>query len=107
MVTRADLSTPGSALRGVVDLSFRSRVLAARCCRIAAIAHGFGRKKGDLAMPSNIDHPMIIQRAIENYLTSFAAIGISLRLRRNFSTYVAIRRANGDTHLNQTFDPHT
>jgi hypothetical protein len=56
-------------------------------------------------MPSNIDQPMIIQRAIENYLTSFAAIGISLRLRRNFSTYVAIRRANGDTHLNQTFDP--
>jgi hypothetical protein len=53
----------------------------------------------------NIDQSMIVQQAIEYYTVSFATAGISLRLRRNFSTYAAIRHANGDTHLNQAFDP--
>jgi hypothetical protein len=56
-------------------------------------------------MPLNNDQSMIAQRAIEDYLASFATIGISLRLRRNFATYAAIRRAHGDSHLNQAFDP--
>jgi hypothetical protein len=52
------------------------------------------------------DEPMIVQTAIENYFKFFAGFGITLRLRRNFSSYVAIRQINGDgDHLNQTFDP--
>jgi hypothetical protein len=46
-----------------------------------------------------------IQLAIDGYFEAFAAAGISLRVRRNFGNYAAIRRAHGDTHLNQAFDP--
>ena len=56
-------------------------------------------------MPLSIYQSMIVQRAIEYYIMSLAEVGISLRLRRNFTAYTAIRRANGDTHLNQAFDP--
>lgn len=56
-------------------------------------------------MPLSTYQAKIVQEAIENYLMSFAEIGISLRLRRNFAAYAAICRANGDTRLNQVFDP--
>jgi hypothetical protein len=56
-------------------------------------------------MSLSTDEAKIVQEGIENYMTSFAAIGISFRLRRNFATYAAIRQANGDTRLNQAFDP--
>lgn len=46
-----------------------------------------------------------VQQAIEGYIETFAVGGISLRVRRNFSDYAAIRRAHGDSHLNQAFDP--
>jgi hypothetical protein len=53
----------------------------------------------------NIDEANIVQQAIENYIGSFAEVGIALRLRRNFAGYAAIRAANGDTCLNQAYDP--
>jgi hypothetical protein len=56
-------------------------------------------------MRLNRHEAAIIQQAIEHYIGSFAAIGITLRLRRNFVNYMAIRAANGDSHLNQAFDP--
>jgi hypothetical protein len=43
--------------------------------------------------------------AIERYLVALDAIGISLRVRHDFASYVAIRRMQGETHLNQAFDP--
>ena len=46
-----------------------------------------------------------IQLAIEGYIEAFAAADISVRVRRNFGDYAAIRYAHGDTHLNQAFDP--
>jgi hypothetical protein len=56
-------------------------------------------------MSLSTDESMIVELAIENYVTFFASIGIKLRLRRNFLTYAAIRRLYGDNdHLNQTFD---
>lgn len=48
------------------------------------------------------------QSAIEASVNALATAGLSLRVRRNFDAYRAIRAANGDTHLNQAFDPgHT
>jgi len=46
-----------------------------------------------------------IQLAIEGSLAALLEARISLRVRRNFETYAAIRRAHGDIHLNQAFDP--
>jgi hypothetical protein len=46
-----------------------------------------------------------IQRAIEDTIAALGEAGISLHVRRNFETYAAIRRAYGETHLNQAFDP--
>jgi len=34
-----------------------------------------------------------------------AQTGISIERRRDFATYTALRRAHGDRHLNQAFDP--
>jgi hypothetical protein len=77
----------------------------ARSFRIPS-APAAAAKKGDSAMSlKNIDEAKIIQQAIENYMVSLAAIGISLRLRRDFIAYAAIRKTNGNTHLNQAFDP--
>lgn len=56
-------------------------------------------------MPSNIDETTIIQSAIEGYIAVLEALGLSLRVRRNFHDYAAIRRRNGDGRLNQVFDP--
>jgi hypothetical protein len=56
-------------------------------------------------MPLTSNESMIVQLVIENYIAAFAKNGITLRLRRNFATYAAIRQANGDDHLNQAFDP--
>lgn len=46
-----------------------------------------------------------IQSAIEGYLATGAREGVSLRVKRDFHEYVAVRRTHGDTHLNQAFDP--
>jgi hypothetical protein len=46
-----------------------------------------------------------IQSAIEGYIVAGAQEGISLRMKRDFHKYAAVRRANGDAHLNQAFDP--
>ena len=46
-----------------------------------------------------------VQLAIEGSIAALDEAGISLHVRRNFSTYAAIRRAYGDVHLNQAFDP--
>jgi hypothetical protein len=53
----------------------------------------------------NIDQCSQVQRAIDGYVETLAAARISLRVRRNFRDYAAIRHANGDVHLNQAFDP--
>ena len=46
-----------------------------------------------------------IQLAIEGSIAALLEARISLRVRRNFETYAAIRRTHGDIHLNQAFDP--
>jgi hypothetical protein len=46
-----------------------------------------------------------VQLAIEGYVEILAAIGITVRVRRDFDKYVAMRHAQGDIHLNQAFDP--
>jgi hypothetical protein len=79
--------------------------LPARRCALLPLARGFRRKEGDLAMHLSTYEAKIVQECIENGITSFAEIGISLRVRRNFAAYAAIRQASGDTHLNQVFDP--
>jgi hypothetical protein len=48
----------------------------------------------------------MVQSAIEGYIEDYARNGISLRVRRDFHKYVAVRRVHGDLHLNQAFDPH-
>lgn len=46
--------------------------------------------------------------AVEAYVAALERVDLSMRIRRNFDAYRAIRAANGDTHLNQAFDPrHT
>ncbi len=56
-------------------------------------------------MPLNVEESMVVQLAIEGYVASLAEAGVTLRVRRNFETYAAIRLANGTMHLNQAFDP--
>jgi hypothetical protein len=56
-------------------------------------------------MPENIDEAMLIQSTIEGHITALTEAGITLRVRRNFDAYAAIRRDYGDLHLNQVFDP--
>jgi hypothetical protein len=46
-----------------------------------------------------------VQHAIDGYIATLGAAGISLRVRRNFEAYIAIRHHHGDIHLNQAFDP--
>lgn len=46
-----------------------------------------------------------VQLAIEDYIEALGAIGIVVRVRRDFDDYAAMRRAQGDIHLNQAFDP--
>jgi hypothetical protein len=53
----------------------------------------------------SINESSRVQRAINGYIEVLAAARISLCVRRNFRDYAAIRRANGDVHLNQAFDP--
>jgi hypothetical protein len=43
--------------------------------------------------------------AQEKLCAKVAEIGISIERRRDFATYTAIRRAHGDRHLNQAYDP--
>lgn len=46
-----------------------------------------------------------VQHAIDGYIATLGAAGISLRVRRNFEAYIATRHDHGDIHLNQAFDP--
>jgi len=46
-----------------------------------------------------------VQKAIEDTVATLGEAEISLHVRRNFETYAAIRRAYGENHLNQAFDP--
>ncbi len=49
-----------------------------------------------------------VQRAVEHYLGTLLRLGVHVHVRRDFDRYVSIRRAHGDHHLNQAFDPtHT
>jgi hypothetical protein len=56
-------------------------------------------------MPLNNEESKVVQLAIESYIEWLAWAGITVRVRRNFETYAAIRLANGIMHLNQAFDP--
>jgi hypothetical protein len=56
----------------------------------------------DLLTPDESER---IQEAIEGTIAALAEAGISLHVRCNFETYTAIRRAYGENHLNQVFDP--
>jgi hypothetical protein len=56
-------------------------------------------------MSLSADESEVVQLAIEHYMTFLVDVGITLRLRRNFLAYAAIRQANGSDHLNQVFDP--
>ncbi|MBV8890110.1 MAG: hypothetical protein JO267_10035 [Alphaproteobacteria bacterium] len=58
-----------------------------------------------MARPLNNDEHARVQHAIDDYVANLGAAGISLRLRRNFHNYVAVRHSYGETHLNQAFDP--
>ena len=46
-----------------------------------------------------------IQLAIEGSIVALLEARLSLRVRRNFEAYAAVRRTHGDIHLNQAFDP--
>ncbi len=46
-----------------------------------------------------------VRSAIEEYAAALDMAAISLRVQRNFARYPAIRRAHGETRLNQAFDP--
>jgi hypothetical protein len=56
-------------------------------------------------MLPDTDEMALVQSAIESYIDALNAVGLSLRVRRNFHDYAALRRRNGDAHLNQVFDP--
>jgi hypothetical protein len=56
-------------------------------------------------MQSGVDEATIIQETIEGYISFLAEAGFTIRVRRNFETYAAIRLANGAMSLNQAFDP--
>jgi hypothetical protein len=58
-----------------------------------------------MARPISTEEHACIQHAIEGSIEALGATEISLRLRRNFGAYAAIRRHYGDIHLNQAFDP--
>jgi hypothetical protein len=55
--------------------------------------------------PLNPYESALIQLAIERSIAALGEAGISLHVRHNFATYAGIRRAYGDAHLNQAFDP--
>jgi hypothetical protein len=46
-----------------------------------------------------------VQRAIDGYIEALRESGLRLHVQRDFQAYVAVRRAHGDHHLNQAFDP--
>jgi hypothetical protein len=61
--------------------------------------------QGELMNTLSISECGQVQRAIDGYIGVLAAVRISLCVRHNFRDYAAIRHSNGDTHLNQAFDP--
>jgi hypothetical protein len=56
-------------------------------------------------MSLSMDEANTVQRFIEDHIACLGEAGITIRVRRNFETYAAIRLANGVMHLNQAFDP--
>lgn len=66
---------------------------------------GSGYDEGELVDRLATYEAARVQLAIEGSVSALGEAGISLHVRRNFSTYAAIRRAHGDVHLNQAFDP--
>lgn len=46
-----------------------------------------------------------VQRACDRLLGLARAVGTAIHVSRDFRRYAAIRRASGDAHLNQAFDP--
>jgi hypothetical protein len=61
--------------------------------------------EGELVDPLTNYESARIQPAIEDSISALGEAGISLHVRRNFARYSAIRRAHGEAHLNQAFDP--
>jgi hypothetical protein len=47
---------------------------------------------------------IFVETSGKNYLATLEKIGISLHVKHNFFKYRSIRRAHGDSHLNQAFD---
>jgi hypothetical protein len=66
---------------------------------------GSGYGEGELVDQLATYEAARVQLALEASIAALGDAGISLHVRRNFSTYAAIRRAHGDVHLNQAFDP--
>ena len=59
-------------------------------------------------LPLTVEEAGFAQSTIDGCTAALERVGLFVRLRRNFDAYRAIRAANGDTHLNQAFDPrHT
>jgi len=46
-----------------------------------------------------------VLQAVEKFMAMLTSKNTSVEIRNEFSHYVAIRHAHGDTHLNQAFDP--
>jgi hypothetical protein len=44
-------------------------------------------------------------QAIDRFMAVLATMNITIEIHRDFSLYASIRRAHGDVHLNQAFDP--
>ncbi len=56
----------------------------------------------------SVDELETIETAYQGFRAFLARSGISIRLGNDFDTYLNIRAAHGDRHLNQAFDPrHT
>ncbi len=52
-----------------------------------------------------MDEKQLVNTYEAKFLTMLEENGLSLHIKYNFGKYKSIRRAHGDSHLNQTFDP--
>lgn len=53
----------------------------------------------------NEDDSSVVHTVINKFIDVLDISDISLDIRHDFSSYVAVRRDHGDRHLNQAFDP--
>ena len=85
---------------------------------MASILHGVAQEKAGRAATTSthsfVSAPLtdgefdLVQRSIEAYLARLRDLELHVHVLRDFERYVAVRRANGEHHLNQAFDPaHT